>query len=361
MWLSSSADAANSGLSRYTHNLVDEMSQIGSDHHFTVFAPSLYEFPETWLRRDNLTLKHVDVPSLPKRVMWEHFGCKNEFGENRLDVWFSAAQGIPVRSPIPTAVMIHDLIPLIYPEHHLRKTVLYYRWCLKYSSQKADRVFANSACTKADIERFFLNGEPSSRVSVTLLGPGNIANGSMATSLKKPYLFTLGSLEWRKNLHGLLVAFALLRQKQPDLRLVIGGSKRFTSGDHLSRRIVELEIADAIEFLGYVPDDALPAIFQNAACFVFPSLYEGFGLPVLEALLYGSIVACSDKSSIPEVAGKNAFYFDPGSTSSMVEAIEKAVNTDDRQLRIEQGQEWARQFTWKRTAEQTLSQLEKFV
>lgn len=361
-WLSNEASARNSGLSRYAANLIDQMSLLAPEHQFIVFAPETYQPPISWGLRDNIETHRITPSSLPKRVAWEHFAIHRLRKKHDLDIWFSAAQVLPIAPPIPTVVMIHDVIPLLFPEHHLKRTVLYYRWAIKHAAKKADLVLTNSECTKADAVKMF-KIDPS-KVLVTPLGPGNLAEPNKAEfekiDLKPPYLLTLGNREWRKNLHGLLEAFKEIAQQKPDLTLAIAGAKRTTAEDTIGVQIDQLGLSDRVKLLGYVPDNALPDLFHNSAAFVFPSYYEGYGLPVLEAMLHGAVIACSNHSSVPEVAGDAAFYFDPANKGEMVKAILEAVNTKDREKRIEAGKNRASVFTWENTARLTLAALERF-
>jgi glycosyltransferase involved in cell wall biosynthesis len=360
-WLSTEASARNSGLSRYAFHLIDQMSRLAPQHEFVVFAPQSFETPPDWQARKNLETLAVTPTSLPKRVAWEHFAPAALIKRHRLNIWFSAAQVIPLRSSVPTAVMVHDIIPLIFPQHHLARTVHYYRWSLRHAAKKSTLVLANSEHTKSDVVRMF--GVDASKIVVTPLGPGSIATPDAKAfeelAVRQPYLLTLGNREWRKNLHGLLEAFADIAKDRPELTLVIAGAKRTTADDVVAKQISDLRLDDRVQLLGYVSDDALPDLFRQSQAFVFPSYYEGFGLPVLEALLYGAVVACSDRSSLPEVAGDCAFYFDPGSKSSMIKGIEAALTSQNRDQLIEKGLERANTFTWANTAALTLAALEK--
>ncbi|MCB8933166.1 MAG: glycosyltransferase family 4 protein [Chthonomonadaceae bacterium] len=362
MWLSSAMGAKNSGLSRYAAALLDAMLPLAPEDAFDLFTPDDFEAPEPWLRHRGFAHHPVRIRSLPARVFWEHVTAGRLARSIRADWWFSAAQAIPFSGAVPRAVMIHDMIPLLFPEFHPKRTVLYYRWALRHSCRNAKVVFANSEATKNDLVQH-LGADPA-KILVTPLGPGNRVEPVSPESVafeqlaalgvrRESYVLTLCNLDYRKNLARLVEAFAMLRDDT--LGLVVVGANRGYQHAPLLKRIEELGLADRVDLLGYVPDGSLPALFAKARLFAFPSLYEGFGLPVLEAMALGAPVVCSATSSLPEVGGEAVRTFDPTDTASMAAAMETVL--EDEALRgrmVRDGLERARVFTWKRTAETTL-------
>jgi len=366
MWLSAEQGASNSGLSRYASGLLGAMLPLAPEDAFFVHAPSTFPFPASWSALPNFTGTSVNVPSLPARVFWEHVIAGRVARRLGVDLWFSAAQAIPLSRRVKRAVMVHDMIPLLYPEIHLRRTVLYYRFALRHSCRHADLVLANSEATKQDLVHHL--GADAGKVVVTPLGPGNTVErmarvavdpaALRALGVRRPrFVLTLANLDHRKNLARLVEAFADVRGRPGcgDLGLVVVGARRAQQHEPLLRRIAELELADAVDLLGYVPDEALPALFASAEVFAFPSIYEGFGLPVLEAMTLGAPVVCSNSSSLPEVGGEAARYFNPLDVADMAGALHAVLADPDlRQEMRTVGLERARSFTWNRTARQTL-------
>jgi glycosyltransferase involved in cell wall biosynthesis len=369
MWLFSGRDARASGLARYARSLIDAILELTTDHSLEVFGPADYEPPANWAANSRCSFHPVWYKSLPKRVFWEHFVAGREARRIGADLWFSAAQSIPFGSKVRRAVMIHDIIPLLYPEMHPKRTVLYYRFALKYSCRHADLILANSEATAKDlVSRLGANRD---RIRVTPLGPGNrveardplSVSDSELRGLGTPpgrFLLTLATLDPRKNLGRLLEAFARLEEK--DLSLAVVGAKRPTFDEGLFGRVRELGLEGRVFFLGYVADEDLPALFARAELFVFPSVYEGFGLPVLEAMLLGAPVVCSSSSSLPEVAGDLAVYFDPLDVDSIASGIQNGLERlVDRARWVEDGKRRAAEFSWKRTAELSVTAFEDVV
>lgn len=362
MWLSSAMGAKNSGLSRYASALLDAMLPLAPEHAFELFTPDDFSPPDAWRRHPSFRHHAVKIRSLPARVFWEHVTAGRLARQMNADWWFSAAQAIPLSGSVARAVMIHDIIPLLFPEFHPKRTVLYYRFALRHSCRHARLVLANSEATKADLVRH-LGADPE-KIVVTLLGPGNrvepIAPEKVAFHTlaalgvrHERYVLTLCNLDYRKNLATLVEAFALL--DDPQLGLVVAGARRHDQNAPLLRRIEALGLGDRVDLLGYVPDERLPELFAKARLFAFPSLYEGFGLPVLEAMALGAPVVCSDASSLPEVGGDAVRYFNPTDPTSIATAMGQVLGDEAlRTAMARDGLERAREFTWKRTAESTL-------
>jgi glycosyltransferase involved in cell wall biosynthesis len=363
MWLHSGKDSKNSGLSRYAFQMLDQFQEIGKAHQWEIYHPALFTPPPAW-RRAGFQFHKVPAGSLVKRVLWEGFEAAKIARRSGLDVWFSAAQTIPFRRTAQRAVMIHDIIPLLYPEYHPRKTVLYYSMAIKYAAKRADLIFTNSETTKRDlVARFEANPES---IVVTPLGPGN----DLGPGGKKPvsvpfdrYLLTLGNLEPRRNLERLYQALKMIRQTpgQEALGLVVVGGKR--PGPHdPDGGLRELGLVDAVHFPGYVSDAELPAIFSNAEVFVYPSLYEGFGMPVLEAMIMGVPVVSSNRSAMPEVGGQAAAYFNPENVREMADEVLRVLgDPEKKRVMAQAGQERSRAFNWHNTASKTLAALETLV
>jgi glycosyltransferase involved in cell wall biosynthesis len=175
--------------------------------------------------------------------------------------------------------------------------------------------------------------------------------------ITKPYILFVGTIQPRKNIAKLIEAFAKL--KTENLELIIVGKKGWLWEEILAAP-EKFKVADRVKFLDFVGDENLPSLYKNALCFVLPSLYEGFGLPVLEAMKLGCPVVISNVSSLPEVGGDAALYFDPQSVSDMAEKLNVVIN--DKGLRIkmiEKGYNQVKQFSWEKTARKTLEVLQE--
>jgi glycosyltransferase involved in cell wall biosynthesis len=273
--------------------------------------------------------------------------------------------GVPLVAKVGRYVAtIHDMIPLIWPQwvtrkHRLVVTAAYHRL-----RQQADLVIAPSEATKADIVRYLqINPE---RIAVIPWGceerfqptgaPERIAAVQQRYRLPARYLLFVGTLEPRKNLATLLHAYAMLRAQRrcEDLKLVVAGRMGWLYDD-IFDTVKTLALHEEVVFTGFVDDGDLPDLYRGAVLFVFPSLYEGFGLPILEAMASGVPVVTSDTASMPEVAGDAAVLVDPHDANAIAEGIAQVLTEDTlRETLTQKGLARARCFTWDTVAEKTL-------
>jgi len=268
---------------------------------------------------------------------------------------------LPLRR-VPTVLTVHDLIYHLFQEHHKPLNYWFLNRAMPLFVQRARAVIAVSESTRQDLIRCY--GVHPDKITVVHeaaaphfcpASPEAIVAVRARYGLPEGFILTVGTIEPRKNLSRLLDALQRLRQKGDNVRLVVVGSKGWLY-EGFFRRLEELQLADAVLLPGYVPDADLPAVYSAARLFVLPSLYEGFGLSVLEAMACGTAVVCSRASSLPEVGGDAARYFDPTDVEEMAEAI-GAVWRDEA-LRAEMGRRGlaqAARFSWARAAEETMA------
>ena len=262
-------------------------------------------------------------------------------------------------------VTVHDVIPLILPETFTPRHRLVVRLALARVRRKADLVVVPSHAVKRDVVRRV--GLPEDRVVVTHEGceprfrpvrsERALRDVAARYGLPPRYVLAVGTLEPRKNLTTLLEAFARLRRDgavDADLRLVLAGARGWLD-EPIFATVRSLGLEDAVRFTGFVVDDDLPAVYSGAALFVFPSLHEGFGLPLLEAMACGVPVVTSNVSSMPEVAGDAATLVDPRDGEGLAAAIARSLRDAALRDRLrEAGIARARQFSWEATARRTL-------
>ena len=251
------------------------------------------------------------------------------------------------KSKTKLILTVHDLIPLIFPQYHNLRRNIYFRLFLKPALTRADKIIAVSNNTKADLIKYFHLSE--AKIKVIHLGVDNkfkpTINKEILIKYNLPtdYLLFVGTLEPRKNLERLIQAYNSLHITQ---KLVIVGKKGWDYKKLLKHK--------NIQFTDYVEEKDLPAIYSQAKLFIYPSLYEGFGLPVLEAMACGCPTITSNLSSLPEVAGDAALLINPYSVQDIARAINKLLNNS--QLRLElsrKGLIQSKKFTWKQCAAQT--------
>lgn len=298
-----------------------------------------------------LTLGHGLIPLMAKRL--------------KLDIIHDPTAVTPMLFGAGGARIVssvHDVIPISYPQNSSTlDTLIYTRW-LPFKLPRVDAIITDSEHAKSDIVR--LMHVPSEQVHVTYYGardlfrpiPLDEARTTLRTqfNIDFPYLLYVGNLTKRKNIELALRGFAQIHTQFPDVRFVVVGPSTFRQTP-VGAIAESLGIADKVVVTGAVPDAALPVIYSAAEVFVFPSFYEGFGLPVVEAMACGTPVITSNATSLPEVVGDAGFMVDPNSVDEMVTALTRVLNDPQlRQTMREKGLERTKQFTWKRTAQQTI-------
>jgi len=223
-----------------------------------------------------------------------------------------------------------------------------------------DKIITISECTKKDIVKFYKI--PEDKIKVILLAPDPIyqplSHDIIAPILSKygvcaPYILYVGSLEPRKNIQTLIQGFANIKKRGLNHKLIIVGNKKWEYSK-LIRIVAESGLHNDVIFTGYLPDEDLPALYNGADLFVYPSLYEGFGLPPLEAMACGTPVITSNTSSLPEVVGNAGIKVDPQDVDQLSDAIYHVLTDENLRLSlIEKGLERSKQFSWERTATET--------
>lgn len=264
--------------------------------------------------------------------------------------------------PQPTVITIHDLSILRYPQHYSVLQRLHLQWALPRMVRSAAAIIAVSEATKRDLIEHL--NVPPDRVHVVPNGvdhrrfhprhrPEARQRAGLMLGIEPPYILALSTLEPRKNLPTLLRAYARLGRDVP--KLVLAGARGWGEGP-LFELVKELGLQDRVRFTGYVPEAVLPDLYAGARLFVYPSLSEGFGLPVLEALACAAPVVTGNSSSLPEVAGDAALLVDASSASELTRAMRQVL--ESKKLRDElraKGPKQAAKFSWERTAQQTLA------
>jgi glycosyltransferase involved in cell wall biosynthesis len=266
---------------------------------------------------------------------------------------------LPLRS-VPTVLTIHDLIFRHLPQHHKPLNRWYLNLTVPLYCRRASRIIAISEYTRRDLIAAY--GVPPEKITVVyeaaapryrLQSPQAVAAVRARYGLPDRYLLFVGTIEPRKNLPRLLAAFETIHAEGLSDGLVIVGRRGWLYGDFFAR-LERSPVRDAVLLPGYVPDEDLPAVYAGAQALVFPSLYEGFGLPVLEAMACGTPVACSNTSSIPEVGGGAALYFDPTDTQKITASVRRLLREVElRDSLRARGLAWAARFSWDLAAART--------
>lgn len=286
---------------------------------------------------------------------------------------------LPFHSSAPSIVTVHDLIPIIFPEHFPKGLRGSIRWQIqKYSLQKKQRIIADSECSKKDIIR--LTGIAEKKIDVVYLAPSlkSLSVIEKFDVLKKQYgirneyFLYVGDVNWNKNILGLLRAYAQFIKNQPGMKnhepetlLLVG--KAFLNQDlketiAINQLCRELGIEKYIIRTGYVPNDSLVSLYSHARALIQPSFYEGFGLPVLDAMALGCPVICTSSSSLLEIAGPSIMV-DAKNHISIADGMACIISLtkEERKILIKKGSEWVKRFTWKKVAEETVQSYEKIL
>jgi glycosyltransferase involved in cell wall biosynthesis len=282
-----------------------------------------------------------------------------------VDLVHSLANTGPAWGRFRRLVTIHDLIYRVHPEAHAGIRTLGMRVLVPLAARRSDRVIVDSRSTRDDVVAHL--GVPDDRVDVVPQGLGATGLGEPMSEPElrrqldlgdRPFVLSVSAKRPHKNLVRLLEALALIPAEQRPV-VVVPGYPTWHEAE-LREHATRLGVADDVRWLDWITGTELEGLYAAARCFVFPSLYEGFGLPVLEAMNRGLPVACSDRSSLPEIAGDAALLFDPESPREIADAIERLLDDDALVERLAAaGRERAGQFTWKATAAGVLASYER--
>jgi glycosyltransferase involved in cell wall biosynthesis len=350
----------SAGVSGYIRQLLTHLPEVSPDLRLTAFVPNgiplggrvLNTYSTSW-----------NTGRPVKRILWEQLALPALAQRKKLDLLHATVNVIPIAGTCPMVVTIHDLSFLRYPGSFPPVQRTYLRTQVRRSVRGAARVIAVSEATRQDLINLF--AVPAQRVDVVYNGVDDafcpapadqVARFRRQKGLPEHFILHVGTLEPRKNLVRLIHAFALLRRQTrdwPDLKLVLVGGKGWYYQD-IFEAVRRLQLAEEVLFTGFVADRELPWWYRAATVFAYPSLLEGFGLPVAEAMACGTPTVTSALSSLPEIAGDAALLVDPTSEDELALALHQVLTDPNlaRDLR-ERGLRQAARFSWKDTAFET--------
>jgi glycosyltransferase involved in cell wall biosynthesis len=354
-----------SGVGNYVLNLIQNLSKVDPDPIYYFLAQNKNLSLLGHLSRgQNPFLTVFSHENHPLSDFWEHFILPLRLKEMGINVFHGPASLIPFRKDhCGLVVTIHDLVAFLFPETIPLKYGAYMRYLLRQAVKKADRIIAVSNHTKEDLikilkvprEKIVVIHEASS--PIFRLENRRVVQNHLKEQygITKKFIYHLGNIEPRKNLIVLLEAFTLIcREMGNEYQLVVSGQRGWLTGS-LSRFFKNYPDRDQVLFTGYVPIEEIPLFMNGAEVFVFPSLYEGFGLPVLEAMSCGTPVISSNRSSIPEIVGSAAVLVDPTSVQDLAGRIIELLKNPVERMHLSQlGLEQASRFSWIEAARQTL-------
>ncbi len=351
--------AARTGTENYALQLIRALLDLHSPHRIALY-----------FRDDPRPDLFGDYPNVRRKVipfarLWTHLRFAAALWADRPDVTFVPAHSLPFVFPGRAVATVHDLGYRFFPGAHPGFERRYLDLTTRTTARRATRILADSEATRRDLVSQY--GVDASKIDVVYPGveglqrapDDRIAAARAKYGLRGRYLLFLGTLQPRKNIRRLIEAFVCYLQNhaEDDISLALAGKRGWLIDDVLSE--VQKTQQARIVMPGYIADEDVAAVFSGALALVFPSLYEGFGFPVLEAMRCGTPVLCSNTSSLPELAGDAAILVDPLDVRAIADGIGRLVG--DPTLRtdlVQRGYRQAEQFTWKRAAEQTLAALE---
>ncbi|MBE7557115.1 MAG: glycosyltransferase family 4 protein [Anaerolineales bacterium] len=359
--LSLSQSYRGAGISWYIFNLLKNLARMSPDFCYSAFlSDRAFQEPALALHLSRLPTQHPAV-----RILWEQFIQPLALRQAGVDLLHALAFVAPLAAPCPFVVTVYDLSFLRYPEAFRPFNRWYLRQFTANSVKRARAVIAISESTRQDVIN--LLGAPPERVHTIYCGAdeqfrplpaAEIAAFKAARGLPDTFVLFLGTLEPRKNMDGLIRAYALWREQEPSAPpLIIAGGKGWYYR-HIFSLVESLNLTDTVRFANYVPQSELPLWYNAASLFVYPSHFEGFGLPVLEAMACGTPVITSTASSLPEVTGTDgaACLVNPADSEALAEAMRHIMA--DRDLRAgmaQQGLDRAAGFRWDKTAQETVA------
>ncbi len=351
------------GSSEFCFQLLSTLSKIDNENQYSVFLPA---DPSSDMPKEREKWKYVVFHS---KKLWTLLGLSRKLKTCKLDVFFSPTHYLPLYTALPSVISILDVSYLYFPNLFKKKDLYQLKLWGGYSIKKAKKIITISNSSKNDIIKMYkVNPE-----KIAVVYPGikqdlglkikdlRMNDLSKKYGIKGDYILFVGTLQPRKNISKLIEAFSLIinhKSSIGDLSLVIVGKKGWQYEEILVAP-KQFGVSERVRFLDFVSDEDFPSLYKNALCFVLPSLYEGFGLPILEAMQYGCPVATSNVSSLPEAGGDAALYFDPRNADEISKTIKKVI--EDKSLRdemIRKGYAQVKKFSWEKTARETLKVLQ---
>jgi glycosyltransferase involved in cell wall biosynthesis len=354
------------GVGRYTRELLLNLGKIDKDNEYYIYTCGSGIQPHL---PDNYLI-NTKSPLFEKAMLW-YLSLPKDLKHDKVDLFHSPSYFLPFVNVCKSIITVHDVIPILFPEWRSFKDRLLWRLALQASIKEADKIIAPSLSTQKDV----INTYSVSEEKIQVIYPGvddtfrPVLDASYKIerkySIKVPFILYLGPIRIRRNVHRLLIAFRKLKKKYSvNCKLVLIGNaeggldRRYLT--FVKKLISHLDIGAEIIHLNRVPENDLPLFYSASELFVYPSLYEGFGLPLLEAMACGTPVITSNVSSMPEVVGNAGIMVDPRDVGALANSMYEILSNIDLKTKlIDMGIRRSRYFTWNETAKRTLKVYEE--
>lgn len=355
------------GIGRYALELVKKLVEIDQKNEYLLLFSFVKSDPLKLkiiksFKGPNVSTKIYKIPGNVKEKVWGWKIPWFKYLLGKADVFYAPSFfEVNLGLKIPQVVTIYDLTTFLFPEHRGQEVSGRLNRRTRQACRKAAKIIAISEATGKDlVEKLKV---AAAKIKVIYPGRNALAKPvkNLPASLKRgAYILSVGTLEPRKNLIGLFKAYALLplrlRERYP---LVVCGAKGWNTGE-IFATLSKLKLEDKVKFLGFVSDGTLAKLYAEAAIFVYPSFYEGFGFPVLEALSFGTPVLTSNVSSLPEVAGQAAILVDPKETNAISRGIQQVLEHQEEACELKKrGKKQAQKFSWEKAAKEMIKVFEE--
>jgi glycosyltransferase involved in cell wall biosynthesis len=353
--------AAKTGVGHYTDALAGGLARVHPDHQYDLLSPFEFDLDYNGDRPKNLNRQFIPVRSIFRK--WWLVGLPSLLRIYHVDVFHGTNYCVPLFAPCPTVVTIHDLSLYTQSHTHEKTNVSRGKRRMPIMARRARLIIAPSEWTRREIvEQLGIRPEKirvvyeAAREGMKPMPPHLCQSALDKYQIRRPYLLYVGTIEPRKNLLTLIRAYdELLRTTTRRPQLALCGGRGWLC-DEVFKLVEDLKLQDQIRFTGYVDDADLPALYSAAEAFVYPSFYEGFGLPPLEAMACAAPVITSDVSSLPEVVGKAGLTHAPNDSRALTEAMAKLLGDETaREHFRREGLKQAAKFSWERAARETQS------
>ena len=351
------------GIGVYLKHLLDEIQKIDNKNQYYLISngPINYDLTNPkWFKVEGRTKKKL------VSTIWMQFFAPILMPRLNIDLFWGPRHNLPLFLPprVKTVLTVHDIVHRLYPETMALPNLLTERLLMRWSLLRSDFILTDSQSTASGIQKLYRvdsNKIDTIHPGVPFLPGNSTVNADLNDRLPSKYFLFVGTLDPRKNFERVFRAFEMIKPEKHGVHLLIVGAEGWKN-KAFHKRIKMHSLNGYIHLTGYVPRYKLVSLYKKALCLLFPSLYEGFGFPILEAMSCGTPVITSNTSSMPEVAGDAALLVDPYNVNALAEAMHSIMKSENLMERLmAKGFERIRLFSWERCAGKTIQAFEKAV